>query len=102
MPARWSCGIPARLSREESDETFVDQSRRRHRPSAPPVDLWPSSRPGGRAYGLRMVLIAHVSDVHVDAGERSAERTGRVFRYLAGLPSPPDAVIVTGDIADHG
>ncbi|WP_030438910.1 metallophosphoesterase [Actinoplanes subtropicus] len=49
-----------------------------------------------------MVLIAHVSDVHVDAGERSAERTGRVFRYLAGLPSPPDAVIVTGDLADHG
>jgi 3',5'-cyclic AMP phosphodiesterase CpdA len=49
-----------------------------------------------------MVLIAHVSDVHVDAGERSAERAGRVFRYLAGLPSPPDAVIVTGDLADHG
>src|SRR3954470_24251816 len=49
-----------------------------------------------------MVLIAHVSDIHVDAGERSAARAGRVFRYLAGLPSPPDAVIVTGDIADHG
>jgi 3',5'-cyclic AMP phosphodiesterase CpdA len=49
-----------------------------------------------------MALIAHVSDVHVDAGERSAERVGRVFRYLAGLPTPPDAVIVTGDIADHG
>jgi 3',5'-cyclic AMP phosphodiesterase CpdA len=48
------------------------------------------------------VLIAHVSDIHVDAGRRSAERAGRVFRYLAGLPSPPDAVIVTGDIADHG
>ena len=49
-----------------------------------------------------MVLIAHVSDIHIDAGERSAERTARVVRYLAGLPSPPDAVIVTGDIADHG
>ena len=49
-----------------------------------------------------MVLIAHVSDIHVDAGERSAARAGRVFRYLAGLLSPPDAVIVTGDIADHG
>ena len=49
-----------------------------------------------------MDLIAHVSDIHVDAGERSAARAGRVFRYLAGLPSPPDAVIVTGDIADHG
>ena len=49
-----------------------------------------------------MVLIAHVSDIHVDAGERSAERAGRVFRYLAALPTPVDAVIVTGDIADHG
>src|SRR4051794_7450801 len=49
-----------------------------------------------------MALIAHLSDVHVDAGERSAERVRRVFRYLAGLPTPPDAVIVTGDIADHG
>ncbi|MCU7725151.1 phosphodiesterase [Actinoplanes sp. KI2] len=49
-----------------------------------------------------MVVIAHVSDIHVDAGERSAERVGRVFRYLAGLHTSPDAVIVTGDIADHG
>lgn len=49
-----------------------------------------------------MVLIAHVSDIHVDAEERSADRAGRVFRYLAALPAPPDAVIVTGDIADHG
>ncbi|MFF5294434.1 phosphodiesterase [Paractinoplanes globisporus] len=49
-----------------------------------------------------MVVIAQVSDLHVDSGERSGERAGRVFRYLAGLPVAPDAVIVTGDIADHG
>jgi 3',5'-cyclic-AMP phosphodiesterase len=49
-----------------------------------------------------MMVIAQVSDIHVDAGERSAERTTRVVRYLAGLPTPPDVVLVTGDIADHG
>jgi 3',5'-cyclic-AMP phosphodiesterase len=49
-----------------------------------------------------MVLLAHVSDIHIDSDERSAERAGRVVRYLAGLPSPPDAVLVTGDVADHG
>ncbi|GIF17806.1 3',5'-cyclic AMP phosphodiesterase CpdA [Actinoplanes tereljensis] len=49
-----------------------------------------------------MGIFAHVSDVHIDAGERSLQRAGRVFRYLAELPTPPDAVIVTGDLADHG
>ena len=49
-----------------------------------------------------MMVIAHVSDIHVDAGERSADRTARVMGYLAGLPTPPDVVLVTGDIADHG
>jgi 3',5'-cyclic-AMP phosphodiesterase len=49
-----------------------------------------------------MVVIAHFSDIHVDDDERSAERTERVVRYLAGLPTPVDVVLVTGDIADHG
>jgi len=49
-----------------------------------------------------MVTVAHVSDIHIDSGERSAERTSRVFRYLSALPTPPDCVVVTGDLADHG
>jgi len=49
-----------------------------------------------------MALLAHISDIHIDDGERSAERTTRIFRYLAALPSPPDAIVITGDIADHG
>lgn len=49
-----------------------------------------------------MVVIAHVSDIHIDADERSVKRTARVFRYLAELPTPVDVVLVTGDIADHG
>src|SRR5688572_29689421 len=49
-----------------------------------------------------MVVIAHLSDIHIDAEDRSADRTARVMAYLAGLPTPPDAVLITGDVADHG
>jgi Icc protein len=49
-----------------------------------------------------MLTIAHISDTHIDAGERSVVRTQRVLRYLAGLARRPDVVLVTGDVADHG
>ncbi|MEU8530190.1 MULTISPECIES: metallophosphoesterase [Streptomyces] len=48
-----------------------------------------------------MIVIAHVSDIHVDEEERSAARTRAVMEYLEGLPYALDAVLVTGDIADH-
>ncbi|MEV5575307.1 metallophosphoesterase [Spirillospora sp. NPDC052269] len=47
-------------------------------------------------------MIAHVSDVHLDTGERATERTRAVMTYLEDLPHDLDAVLVTGDIADHG
>ncbi|MFC5186917.1 metallophosphoesterase [Actinomadura harenae] len=47
-------------------------------------------------------MIAHVSDVHLDTGERSTERTRAVMSYLEDLPYDLDAVLITGDIADHG
>jgi 3',5'-cyclic-AMP phosphodiesterase len=49
-----------------------------------------------------MVIVAHVSDTHIDSGERSVARTERVLRFLAGLPTRVDVVLVTGDVADHG
>ncbi|GAA0465413.1 3',5'-cyclic adenosine monophosphate phosphodiesterase CpdA [Paractinoplanes deccanensis] len=49
-----------------------------------------------------MNVIAHISDVHIDSEDRSVDRAERVLRYLAGLPTPVDVVLVTGDIADHG
>ncbi|MEU0182928.1 metallophosphoesterase [Streptomyces sp. NPDC006207] len=49
-----------------------------------------------------MLLLAHISDLHLDGTERSTERATRVMAYLRGLPRPPDALLVTGDIADHG
>ncbi|MDI2131851.1 metallophosphoesterase [Yinghuangia seranimata] len=48
-----------------------------------------------------MIVIAHVSDVHIDAGERSVARTRAVFDHLEALPYDLDLVLVTGDIADH-
>jgi 3',5'-cyclic AMP phosphodiesterase CpdA len=48
------------------------------------------------------IVIAHVSDIHIDAEPRSAERARRVFDYLDGLPADLDLVVLTGDIADHG
>ncbi|MFA1537500.1 phosphodiesterase [Actinomadura monticuli] len=47
-----------------------------------------------------MLVFAHLSDTHLDLGDRSAERAARVMDHLNGLPL--DAVLVTGDIADHG
>lgn len=48
------------------------------------------------------MLLAHISDLHLDGTERATERAVRVVRYLNGLSRRPDAVLVTGDIADHG
>ncbi|MFJ7269174.1 metallophosphoesterase [Streptomyces sp. NPDC099050] len=48
-----------------------------------------------------MIVIAHLSDVHLDGGQRAAERTRTVMEYLEGLPYALDAVLVSGDIADH-
>ncbi|MFD9306370.1 phosphodiesterase [Streptomyces sp. NPDC060048] len=48
-----------------------------------------------------MIVIAHLSDVHLDGGSRAAERTRTVMEYLEGLPYELDAVLVSGDIADH-
>jgi 3',5'-cyclic-AMP phosphodiesterase len=49
-----------------------------------------------------MMVIAHLSDLHLDGENRSAERTGRVVRYLTTLRTSVDVIVVSGDIADHG
>ncbi|MFJ9863800.1 metallophosphoesterase [Streptomyces sp. NPDC101165] len=49
-----------------------------------------------------MVVLAQISDLHLDGTERATERATRVMDYLAGREQPVDAVLVTGDIADHG
>ncbi|WP_409235960.1 metallophosphoesterase [Streptomyces sp. PA5.6] len=52
-----------------------------------------------------MIVIAHLSDTHIDTGltdaGRSVDRTRAVMEYLNDLPHDLDAVIATGDIADH-
>lgn len=49
-----------------------------------------------------MIVIAHLSDTHIDTDPRSAERTRAVMRYLEDLPYDLDSVLVTGDVTDHG
>jgi 3',5'-cyclic AMP phosphodiesterase CpdA len=49
-----------------------------------------------------MTVIAHLSDLHIGAGEHTATRLDRVLRHLAAMPVPPDVVVVTGDVAEHG
>lgn len=47
-------------------------------------------------------LLAHISDLHLDGSERGTRRATHVMDYLRSLPHPVDALLVTGDIADHG
>jgi 3',5'-cyclic-AMP phosphodiesterase len=49
-----------------------------------------------------MIVLAHVSDTHLDGTATRADRATRVMSYLNDLRRPVDAVVVTGDIADHG
>ncbi|WP_282204997.1 metallophosphoesterase [Kitasatospora fiedleri] len=48
------------------------------------------------------LLLAQISDLHLDGTARATERATRVVQHLRGLPRPVDALLVTGDIADHG
>ncbi|WP_435243151.1 metallophosphoesterase [Streptomyces cucumeris] len=48
------------------------------------------------------MLFAQISDLHLDGSERASRRAARVMDHLRGLPRPVDALLVTGDIADHG
>ncbi|SDJ62338.1 phosphodiesterase [Streptomyces indicus] len=47
-----------------------------------------------------MLVLAQISDLHLDGTERARERAARVLARLRAMPV--DALLVTGDIADHG
>jgi 3',5'-cyclic-AMP phosphodiesterase len=49
-----------------------------------------------------VIVVAHLSDTHLDGSEQRADRARRVMGYLNATPRPLDAVLVTGDIADNG
>ncbi len=49
-----------------------------------------------------MIVFAQLSDTHLDGGQPRADRVRAVMASLAGGRSPLDAVLVTGDVADHG
>lgn len=49
-----------------------------------------------------MIVFAQLSDTHLDGGQPRAARARAVMASLAAGRAPLDAVLVTGDIADHG
>lgn len=49
-----------------------------------------------------MVLLAHLSDLHVDGTSAAAARVQRVLEFLDGMAHPVDALLLTGDLVDHG
>jgi 3',5'-cyclic-AMP phosphodiesterase len=48
-----------------------------------------------------VITFVHLSDLHIDLGERATARARRLIDVLSPLTGL-DAVLVTGDIADHG
>ena len=48
------------------------------------------------------VLIAHISDLHLDGTEETTRRATRTVDHLRSLHRSPDLLVVSGDIADHG
>lgn len=49
-----------------------------------------------------MLVLAHISGLRLDGGPRATARAERVRDRLWGLPGQVDALLVTGNIADHG
>jgi 3',5'-cyclic-AMP phosphodiesterase len=49
-----------------------------------------------------MTLLAHISDLHLNGTPRAAGRVKAAVDYLRDPATRPDALLVTGDIADHG
>ncbi len=48
------------------------------------------------------MLLAHLSDLHLDGSARAAARARRVIAFLDAMRTPVDALLLTGDLADHG
>ena len=48
-----------------------------------------------------MTVIAHLSDPHLDGSPQRLRRFEAVLEQVADLPEV-DAIVITGDLADHG
>ena len=47
-------------------------------------------------------VIAHVSDTHFGGPPDARARAERVLAHLIAMDPWPDALVVSGDVADHG
>ena len=62
---------------------------------------WPTPPPA--PLNGAVLVIAHLSDIHLDGTDEIAARTRKVVDYLVSLRDRTriDCVLVTGDLADH-
>jgi 3',5'-cyclic AMP phosphodiesterase CpdA len=49
-----------------------------------------------------MLTIAHISDTHFGGPADATRRAERVIAHLLAMDPPPDLLVHTGDVADHG
>lgn len=49
-----------------------------------------------------MIVIAHLSDPHLDGTDVARDRLRRITSYLKAFRTPVDVVLVSGDLTDHG
>lgn len=49
-----------------------------------------------------MLTVAHISDLHIGASPQAEVRARAVTEHLAAMTPTPDALVVSGDVADHG
>src|SRR4051794_22757651 len=50
-------------------------------------------------------LLVQISDIHIGGNENGQDplpRLEAVIESIRSLPNPPDAVLVSGDLTDHG
>lgn len=62
----------------------------------------PAGTSSGPATAEDPLVLAHLSDTHLDGGARSQARAQQVMDYLEALPGELAAIVVTGDITDNG
>ena len=48
------------------------------------------------------LVVAHVTDTHLGGPRRARRRNQQVLEHLLAMTPPPDVLLITGDVADHG
>ena len=47
-------------------------------------------------------VVAHLTDSHMGATDEAPARLRRALAHVAACSPPPDVLVLSGDLADHG